>query len=254
MGGRRVPRGGLFVPSAFAAAALAVLIGLGAWQVERLQWKRGLIAALAERLSAPPRPLPPPPSWASLDRAALEFRHVVFSAEFLHDKEALVFTAGSNLRPDVSGPGYWVFTPARLPGGSLVMVDRGFVPETAKDPARRAAGQITGLVDIIGVLRWPEERGRFTPADDPGRNLWFVRDPQAVAEAKGLGRVAPFYVAQESPLPPGDLPRAGKLAPNLPNRHLEYALTWFGLALVLAAVFAAWLLGRRRSPGTTRPP
>jgi surfeit locus 1 family protein len=126
------------------------------------------------------------------------------------------------------------------------MIDRGFVPEDRKAPASRAAGQIGGMRDMTGVLRWPEQRNAFTPADEPAKNLWFVRDPESVAAAKHLGAVAPFYVALEAPQPPGGLPRAGKLVPSLPNRHLEYAITWFGLALTLVGVFIAWLWRRRR--------
>jgi len=99
-------------------------------------------------------------------------------------------------------------------------------------------------------VRWPEQRTYFTPADDPARGNWFTRDPQAVAAAKGLGPVAPFYVAQESPVPPGGLPKPGALRAALPNNHLQYALTWFGLALTLVGVFGAWLTVRLRNrPG-----
>jgi cytochrome oxidase assembly protein ShyY1 len=95
-------------------------------------------------------------------------------------------------------------------------------------------------------MRWPETPGLFTPAGDPGRNLWFARDPAAMAAAKGLGAVAPFYIEQESPSVPGGLPQVGKLQPSLPNNHLGYALTWYGLALVLVVGFGVWATGRRR--------
>jgi len=233
-------RRSLIVPGVAALLALAALIWLGTWQLERKAWKEQLITTLAERLATPPQTLPPPTAWDRLDRDHDEFRRVTFAAEFLHDREALVYTTGSALRGDVSGPGYWVFTPARLPDGKLVMVNRGFVPEGRQDPGSRAAGQTPGTVEIVGALRWPEARGLFTPADDVSRNLWFVRDPQAIAAAKGLGPVAPFFVEQEAPVPEGGLPRPGKLTPNLPNNHLQYALTWYGLALVLAVLFVIW--------------
>jgi surfeit locus 1 family protein len=238
--------GGLLIPVLLTAVGLAVLIGLGVWQLERKAWKDGLAETLLARLGAAPTPLPSPGSWNRLNQADDEYRRVTFPAEFLHRYEALAFTSGSTLRPDVSGPGYWVLTPARLPGGSIVMVDRGFVPETKKDAATRAEGQVSGMGDMTGALRWPEQRGSFTPADEPAKNLWFTRDPASIAAAKGIGPVAPFYVALEDPAAPGGLPRVGKLRPNLPNNHLQYALTWFGLALTLAGVFAAWLLRRRR--------
>jgi surfeit locus 1 family protein len=226
--------------------ALAMLIGLGVWQLERKAWKDGLIATLSSRTSAPPGVLPPPMDWDKLDRNSYEFLRVKLSVEFLHEHEVVVFTSGSSLRPDVSGAGYWVFTPARLAGGRVVMVDRGFVPEALKNKDARPEGQVAGVVEIVGALRWPEQRSFFTPADTPARNQWFTRDPQAVAEAKGIGPAAPFYIAQEAPQAPGRAPRVGKLQPSLPNNHLQYALTWFALALALAAVFLAWAIRRRR--------
>jgi surfeit locus 1 family protein len=182
----------------------------------------------------------------TLDAAHDEFTRVTFRAAFQNDQEALVFAAASAFRPEVSGMGYWVFTPARLADGARVVVNRGFVPEANKDPATRAAGLVTGPVELVGVLRWPEHAGWFTPAGEPARNLWFARDQLAIAAAKGWGNVAPFYVELEAPPPPGGLPQPAKLTVNLPNNHLQYAITWFGLAAVLAAVFAAFARARWR--------
>ena len=160
--------------------------------------------------------------------------------------EALVYTAGSPFRPDVKGPGYWVFAPAQLAGGSIVLINRGFVPLERKDPASRADGKPHGIVDVVGVMRWPETRGLFTPADDPKTNVWYLRDSKAIAEAKKWASVAPFYIDQEQPVPPGGAPLPGKLAVQLLDNHLQYAITWFGLALALAGVYVVWLAGRFR--------
>ncbi len=240
------PREGLVVPSIAAACAFAVLIGLGTWQVERKAWKENLIATVTERFAAPPTALPPPAEWPRLDPAVDEYRRVRFDAELINDKEALVFTTGSSLRND-SGPGYWVFAPARIPGG-VVMVNRGFVPEARKDPATRPQGEIAGKIQIVGVMRWPERAGMFTPEAEPAKNLWFSRDSTSMAAAKGIGQVAPFYIEQESPPAPGGWPAAGALTPSFPNNHLGYAITWYGLALVLAGSFAFWVAGRVRQP------
>ena len=159
----------------------------------------------------------------------------------------------SAFRPDVSAPGYWVFTPARLADGSLLIVNRGFVPEGRQDPKSRPDGQISGAVEIVGAMRWPGGRHWFTPNDEPAHNLWFSRDPQAIAAAKGLGPVAPFYVEQETPVPPGGLPHPGKLVVTLPDNHLQYALTWYGLAIVLVVVFATWAFGSGRSERGSAP-
>jgi surfeit locus 1 family protein len=226
----------------FALVMFIVLIGLGTWQLERKTWKEGLIAALAERTSAEPVPLPAPDRWSALDPMDNEFRRVTFAATIVPGREALVYAAGSNIRPDITGVGYWVFAPAELAGGAVVAVNRGFLPEGQQDPSTHMPP--AGRVDLVGALRWPEPRGWFVPNDDPTRNLWFARDHLAMARARGWGDVAPFYVELESST--GPLPRAGRLTPTLRNEHLQYALTWYGLATVLAVMFALWLRGRRR--------
>jgi surfeit locus 1 family protein len=232
-----------------ALLVFAALIALGTWQVQRKAWKESLITALTERLAATPQPLPQARDWTKLDRAADEYRRVKFTATFDNAREALVFAAASAFRPDVTSPGYWVFTPARLSGGGIVIINRGFVPDARRDPKSRGQGQITEPLEITGVLRWADERHWFTPGDDPAHNLWFTRDPAGIAAAEGIDvkTVAPFYVEQEAPIPPGGLPQPGKLVVSLPDNHLQYALTWYGLAAILAVVFGSWAVtsGRR---------
>lgn len=240
------PRRRIVLFAVFILIALGVLVALGTWQLERRAWKEALIAELDRKLSGPPTDLPARERWPQLNAGADEFRRVAFPAEFLPGAEALVYTSGSSLRPDVSGPGYWVFAPARLAGGSLVVVNRGFVPEGRQDQKSRAEGRASGVVDIVGVMRWPEQRGPFTPKDEPEKNLWFARDPASMAAAKNWGNVAPFYVDQEAPLPPGGLPRAGPLKASLPNNHLQYAVTWYGLALVILIAGLFFLRARAR--------
>ncbi|HTZ03603.1 MAG TPA: SURF1 family protein [Xanthobacteraceae bacterium] len=250
-GGTRGPRRrsfvGLLVP---ATLAFCVLIGLGVWQLKRKAWKEGLIATLTAQLAAPPVALPPPQNWQHLDQARDQYRRFDFTATFEPDRDALVYASAAAFRPDVDGPGYWVFTPARLGDGGVVMVNRGFVPEGRQDPKSRPGGQLSGPVDIVGAMRWPDARHWFTPNDEPSHNLWFVRDPVAIAAAKGIGPVAPFYIEQESPVPPGGLPQPGKLVVSLPDNHLQYALTWFGLAAVLVGVTASFGLSSRRRTAT----
>ncbi len=249
---------GLVIP---ATIAFAVLIGLGTWQLQRKTWKEGLIAALTAQLAAPPIPLPAASTWSNLDVSRLQYHRVTLTARFDNAKEALVYAAPSTFRPDVSGPGYWVFTPAHLADGGTVLVNRGFVPEGRQDPKSRPQGEIAGPITIVGALRWPDTRHWFTPTDEPAQNLWFTGDPAAIAAAKGLtkglGPVAPFYVEQESPAPPGGLPHPGKLMVTLPDNHLQYALTWYGLAGVLVVMFISWAVGNQREnagrPGNEGP-
>jgi surfeit locus 1 family protein len=235
-------RRGVLIPSLAAVVALAVLISLGMWQLDRKAWKEGLIAIIGQRLSASPVALPAASEWPQLTAARDEFLRVAVAAEFLHDREAEVYTIGSTMRDGTSAPGYWIFTPARLGDGAVVMVNRGFVPEGRQNPATRQEGEVRGPVNMVGILRWPESPGFFTPAADPARNIWFSRDSNAIAAAKGVS-AAPFYVELESPDPPGGLPRTGRLHATLPNNHLGYAMTWLGLALVLAGVYGTWLFG-----------
>jgi surfeit locus 1 family protein len=232
---------GLLIP---ALLAFAVLMALGTWQIKRKAWKEGLIAALTTRLSAPPVALPPPASWPTLDRTNNEYRHVAFNAQFEAGQDALVYATATAFRPDVdaSGQGYWVFTPARLADGSLAVVNRGFVPKDVWDANAHAVAPISGSVTITGVIRWPDERHWFTPNDDPVANLWFSRDPAAMAAAKGWVHASPFYVEQESPIPPGGWPQPGKLVVRLRNEHLQYAMTWYGLALALVIMFVSWAI------------
>ena len=236
----------VILPAILIIGALGVLVALGTWQLERKAWKEELIARLESRLSAPPAHLPARERWQLLDAAKDEFTRVEFPATFLPGEEALVYSSGSGLRPDVSGPGYWVFSPARLSGGSLVVVNRGFVPEGKQDAKTRPDGEPDGVVDIVGVMRWSEQRGTFTPNDEPAKSLWFARDLAAMAKAKSWGSVAPFYIDQEAPPVPGGLPRVGPLKVNLPNNHLGYAITWYGLAAVLVVASLLFVRSRRR--------
>ena len=221
----------------FVAVALCVLVGLGTWQLERKAWKDALIAELQAKLAAPPTDLPARERWQRLTAATDEFRRVAFPAEFLSGEEALVYSSGSSLRPDVSGPGYFVFAPARLPGGQTVVINRGYSAQPDAKPVR-------GNVDVVGYLRFPESGSLFVADHDA--NTWFVRDQRAMAKELGWGDVAPFYVDQEGPQPAGGLPKAGPLKAGLPNNHLQYAVTWYGLALVILIAAMVFWRARRR--------
>ena len=241
-------RSGLAVPVLFVLAAAATFIALGTWQLQRKAWKEALITRLEGRLSASAVSLPPPEKWARLNPADDEFRRVSFSATFIPDASALVYTVGSTLRSDQAGPGYWVFAPARLTSGVVVVINRGFLPDARKDPQTLALGDRAGNIERTGILRWPEPRGYFAPKAQPERNLWFVRDHLAIAAGKDWenrwGEMAPFYIELQSPEPPGGLPHPAVLAPSLPNAHLQYAITWYVLSGAVIVMFAIWMRHR----------
>jgi surfeit locus 1 family protein len=236
---------GLIAAGIVAAAAFAVLVSLGIWQMQRLTWKEGLIAQIEARSHAAPVPLPPRSGWASLDPETYEYRRVTATGTFEHDREVQVFRA-SGPNAGLSQPGYLVITPLRLADGAHVLVTRGFVPESNRDPATRSAGQIGGEVTIVGLMRAPETRNAFTPADDPGRNAWFTRDPALIARHLGLADAAPFSIDADATPVPGGLPRGGATVVSIKNDHLSYALTWFGLAATLVVVFGLVMLKRLR--------
>ena len=236
---------GLIGPAIIAAGAFAVLMSLGVWQLQRKAWKEALIVTLDERLAARPSALPTRERWASLDPAADEFRRVSLRAEFLPVREGRVYTGGSGLRDDIKGPGYFAFAPARVADGGMVVVNRGYVGNPHPAASLRPIALPEGTVEIVGVLRWPEAPGAFVTAHSEREDLWFVRDQLAMAAAYGWGAVAPFYIDQEAPVPAGGVPRPAPLKANLRNEHLQYVVTWYGLAAVLAIAFAMWLRSRR---------
>ena len=228
---------------------MAILIGLGVWQVERLAWKTDLLRTIGERVGATPVPLPPEAEWPQLRPADYAYRHVSLTGTFDHAKETHVFRPLGDAKGPFHGIGDLVLTPLRLDSGATVIVNRGFVPADRLDPVSRAAGQTVGPVTVNGLMRETESRNWFTPADDPARNQWFTRDPQAIAMADGLDRAAPFTIdADASPIP-GGLPQGGETVLDIPNNHLSYALTWFGLAAGLAGVFVAYAWRRLRGGG-----
>jgi surfeit locus 1 family protein len=225
--------------------ALAILLTLGTWQLERKAWKEDLLAAIDARAFGQPVPAPPESAWPSWSPAKDEFRRVQLSGTFLHDREIRLHGLTEERRGQPL-QGFYVFTPLRLPDGAIVMVNRGFVPTALRDTARRPEGQLPGEVSVTGLLRNPEQRGWFVPPNDPARDEWFVRSLAEMAEARGLARVAPFYVDADKSPNPGGWPRGGQTRINLPNNHLGYALTWFGIAGTLVGVFAAFAARRLR--------
>lgn len=239
-------RRSLLLPGIVAAAAFAVLIGLGVWQLERKVWKENLIATLAERMSAKPSPLSPRAEWQNLTPAADEFRRVRMRVAFDPRREARVYSGGAGLRDDVKAPGYFAFAPARLSDGATVVINRGHVDNPTPDASLKPIAVPDAAADIVGVLRWPEPPGWFVAPYSQRQDLWFARDHRAMAERYGWGEVAPFYIEMESPSPPGGVPRPGSLTVKLRNDHFGYALTWFGLAAVLLGVFGFWAASRRR--------
>jgi surfeit locus 1 family protein len=235
----------------FTLVMVIAFVALGVWQLQRRTEKHALIAALTERLAAPPGALPPPSQWHALTPALDEFRRVSFTATYQSRLDAMVYSSGSAVRPDVSGPGTWAFIPAQLGDGETVAVNAGFVPNTMQDRGQqdRAVAQlITGEpVALTGYVRFPEAAGMLTPPDNPEKRLWFTRDHLAMAQALGWSKVAPFYIDLEGPVPASGVPKPGALEVHLNDDHMQYAITWFSLAFAVVIAFAVWLRTQRSS-------
>jgi len=237
----------------FTLVMVAVFTALGLWQLQRRVEKHALIAALTERLAAEPEALPSPSQWNALRAERDEFRRVRFEATLYSAPDAMVYSSGSAVRGDVSGPGTWAFMPARLASGETVVVNAGFVPNTMQDRSledRAVKPLVSGEpVMMTGYIRFPQTAGMLTPAENAAKRLWFTRDHLAMARSLGWDRgtrVAPFYIDLESPVPPSGIPKPGPLEVHLKDDHLQYAITWFGLAAVVVIAFGFWLRAQRR--------
>ncbi|MBW6422119.1 SURF1 family protein [Rhizobium sp. XQZ8] len=213
-----------------------VFLALGTWQVQRLFWKLDLIARVDARVHA--AAVQPPADWSAITADRDEYRHVTATGTFDHNKEVLVQAVTER------GAGFWVVTPLSLKDGTTVLVNRGFVPADRRDSASRAEGQITGNVQITGLLRITEPDGAFLRSNDPQNGRWYSRDVAAIAKAAGLANTAPYFIDADATPNPGGLPIGGLTIVQFRNSHLVYALTWFAMALMSTG--AAWFVYRRR--------
>jgi surfeit locus 1 family protein len=265
---------GLVWPTLITIAMFAFLLGLGTWQMQRKAWKDGLVAKIEAKMGAQPLDLgqflarmmeTAPAKDGYLGGAVLndlEYSPVRAAGTFDHALERYYYAPDPRL-----GPGYHVFTPLMLTGregsGIAVMINRGFVPDEKKDPRTRIEGNPVGSVEVTGLLRVGGRKGAFTPDNDPRKNIWFWPDLAAMsgrmpfdgiaadvtaAAKKPVARddaVLPFFLdALTEPANPGGLPKGGMTNLSIPNRHLEYALTWYGLAGTLVGVYLAFTISR----------
>jgi surfeit locus 1 family protein len=221
------------VPTLFTVPALIVLLALGTWQVERLHWKEGLIAQRDAMVAAPP--IAPPLTLEEAERN--QFRHVTVDGDLLNDREIFLAAASES-----GEAGYQVLTPLQQPDSRVIFINRGFVPNALKDRARRAAGEPSGTVHIVGLLRVPPplKPTFFLPDNRPDLNLWFWVELAEMALAAGVPDAAPFYIDADKTPNPGGWPKGGVTRLELPNDHLQYAITWYALAVALVVIFVVY--------------
>jgi surfeit locus 1 family protein len=238
----------LFWPTVFSLPVLALCLGLGVWQMERREWKRDILDRIAVNQAAAPMPFD---ELVKGDPLRLEYGRVKVAGTFLHDKE--FFLAARSLKNKV---GLQVVTPLKLDDGRVVLFDRGWIASEQKDPAKRAGGQLPGRIELTGIVRRTQERRQFAPENAPERNIWFHVDAPLMRKMAG-GQPDPvldrfFFDADATPNP-GGVPVGGQTRLDIPNDHLQYAITWFLLGLALVGVYLAyhWQNGRLEIGGRT---
>ena len=222
----------LFWPTAVALPALLVLLWLGTWQVQRLEWKNDLIARFESRATAAPIDLPEAPVGADM-----EFRRLALTGSFDHTQE--VFMTG---RTYEGNAGFHIVTPFTLTDGRVVLVNRGWVSESYRDQSKRPFTLTEGQTTIPAIVRFPGKKGYFVPENEPENGFWFTLVPEQIVAHLGLDGVAEttFYAATVRTSDKIELPIAARTKTNLRNSHLGYAITWYGIACALIGVYLAF--------------
>jgi len=219
-----------------AVIAAVILIGLGVWQLERLEWKLALIAEVNGHMAATPVSLS---EALKTDANQMQYRRIALSGRFDNAKEAYVFTTGA-----AGEPVYHVLTPFLTDEGDTLLVDRGFVPKDRLDPATRT--HVEGETRLVGVWRIPDAPGAFTPAPDKAHRIWYARDLRGITAADDIKLAAPVVIEADAAPNPGGWPKGGQTVVSFRNEHLSYAVTWFGLAAGLLGVYLAFHISKGR--------
>jgi surfeit locus 1 family protein len=225
----------------FTALMLPLFLGcvaLGAWQLERLQWKLALIAQVNQHLKAPPIPVD---RALAMGAQAAQYHRVTLHGRFDNSKEAYVFATDSS-----GAPAYHVITPFTLGDGRTLLVDRGIVPEPLRDPRTREAGEAEGKQRLSGVWRIPDAPGLFTPEPNLAKHIWYARDVPGIAKANHIRVATPAIVEADATPNPGSWPKGGQTVVTFRNEHLQYAITWFALAAVTLGGWIAFHISRGR--------
>lgn len=226
-------------PLLFTVVGVCVLLCLGTWQVFRLQEKNQYQAKISERIALPPME----DVAADVDLEANEYRRVLLHGRFLHDRTFYVFTG-----PIEHGgkPGFLLITPFERADGAVVLVDRGFVLQEQKLPEARPDTMVEGEVSLVGMLHRSEKKRRFAPEDDVAKNMWFTISVPRMEQAFG-SPVAPYFVrVLRAPNEPKGLPVAGDPTIRVFNPHLEYAITWYALSVILGVIYVLFRRSQRR--------
>jgi surfeit locus 1 family protein len=239
----------LLGPTLFSLPVLILCLGLALWQMDRREWKLGILDRIATNQVADPVTLD---TLQAGDPLKHEYGRVKISGTFMHDRE--FYLAARGPKEDV---GLHVVTPLKTDDGRIVLFDRGFIPSSKKDPKTREAGQVAGPVDLVGVVRRSQVQRQFAPDNDPAKNFWFHVDVSLMRQMAG-GAADPkldtFFLEADAAPNPGGLPIGGQTHLDIPNDHLQYAITWFLIGMALVGVYLAyhWENGRLTVNGRTK--
>lgn len=227
------------VPSLMTLAAFVILIGLGVWQLQRLNWKSEIIATIDTQLALPASPLP----FGPIDADVWRYRKTVVEGRFHHDKELHLYAASA-----AGKPGYLIITPLERSDGSFVFFNRGWVPLEKRQPETRPEGQIEGIVRLTAIGRKPWEQNTFVADNEPQANIWFYGDLDGMAKFREIVHYAPIFLEADDTPNPGGFPIGGQSRIKISNDHFNYALTWFSLAIALLIVFGFYVAEQQRAP------
>ncbi|MDP1749386.1 MAG: SURF1 family protein [Reyranella sp.] len=222
-------------PTLISLPILVLSLTLGVWQMERRAWKHQILDRIAQNQAAEPLPLN---GLLTYDPLVFEYGRVRIAGTFLHDKE--FYLAARSLKNKV---GLQVVTPLRTDDGRIVLFNRGWIPQEGKSPAKRAEGQVAGRVELTGIVRRNQERRQFAPENEPDKNVWFHVDVPLMRHLAGAPpdpKLDAFFLDADAAPNPGGVPIGGQTHLDIPNDHLQYAITWFLLALALAGVYLAY--------------
>lgn len=231
-------------PTLFTVPAVLVMLGLGTWQLQRLHWKEALIAERQAGLAAPATP------WGEAGGrlGELYWHRVSAEGQFLNDRELVLAARSMN-----GNPGYHIVAPFAILGGPVLLVDRGWVPLDRKEPGARSEGQPLGPVTVTGILRPGHQPNWLTPDNQPGQNFWFWMDLAAMVRAAAVEdrAVTGVYLEADATPNPGGFPIGGQTRTELPNDHLQYAITWYALAVALIVIYILYHRGVARPPDSS---
>jgi surfeit locus 1 family protein len=216
-------------PTVMTIPAVIIMLGLGVWQLQRLQWKNDLMDRIAERSAAAPVAYESGLTW---EDAKDEYKRVRLRGSFVHEQELYLAARSRN-----NNVGFHVVTPFVLTNGMAVLVNRGWVPSERKEPAKRAEGQVKGETEIVAYVRLSQKQGMMQPNNDAAKNVWFYVDVAEMKKAAGVATEGDYWFEADGAPNPGGFPIGGQTRITFPNDHLQYAVTWFIFAITLSVIF-----------------